>query len=104
MPEDAMRTMLRIWMDVEAGNAAVKDGSLPRSIQGLVDQLKPEAAYFFPDNGKRSALFVFDMHDPAQIPGLVEPLFEGMHAEVKLTPVMNAADLQKGLGELAKRR
>jgi hypothetical protein len=99
-----MRMMLRVWMPIEAGNAAVKDGSLPRTIRGLVEKLKPEAAYFFPDEGKRSALYVFDMEDAAQLPPLVEPLFVGMNAQVSLTPVMNFDDLQKGLAEAAKQR
>ena len=93
-----MRTMLRIRMGVEAGNRAFADGSLQRNIQSLMERLKPEAAYFFPDDGRRSALFVFDMQDASQIPAIVEPLFEAMHAEVRLTPVMNIEDLQKGLG------
>jgi hypothetical protein len=99
-----MRMMLRILMPVEGGNAAFKSGSLQVTIQGLIEKLKPEAAYFFPDEGKRSALFVFDMKDAAQIPPLVEPLFAGMNAQVRLTPVMNAEDLQKGLAEASKLR
>jgi hypothetical protein len=99
-----MRMMLRILMPVEGGNAAFKSGSLQTTIQGLIEKLKPEAAYFFPDEGKRSALFVFDMKDSAQIPPLVEPLFAGLNAQVRLTPVMNAEDLQKGMGEAAKAR
>jgi hypothetical protein len=81
-------------MAVEAGNRAFADGSLQRTIQGLMERLKPESAYFFPDEGKRSAQFVFDLQDTAQIPALVEPLFSGMNAE----------DLRKGLGEAAKAR
>jgi hypothetical protein len=96
--------MLRITMAVEAGNRAFADGSLQRTIQGLMERLKPESAYFFPDEGKRSAQFVFDLQDAAQIPALVEPLFSGLNAEVRLTPVMNAEDLRKGLGEAAKAR
>ena len=99
-----MRTMMRITMAVEAGNRAFADGSLQRTIQGLMERLKPESAYFFPDEGKRSAQFVFDLQDTAQIPALVEPLFSGLNAEVRLTPVMNAEDLRKGLGEASKAR
>jgi hypothetical protein len=99
-----MRMMLRVKMPVEAGNSAIKDGSLPRTIQSLVERLKPEAAYFFTDEGKRSMLIVFNMQDASQIPPLVEPLFMGMGAAVTLTPVMNAEDLQKGLAEAAKQR
>ncbi|HEX7486128.1 MAG TPA: hypothetical protein VF332_08250 [Vicinamibacterales bacterium] len=96
--------MLRAKMPVETGNSAIKDGSLPRTIQSLVERLKPEAAYFFPDEGKRSMLIVFNMQDVSQIPLLVEPLFMGLDASVTLTPVMNAEDLQKGLAEVAKLR
>jgi hypothetical protein len=96
--------MLKVTMPVEAGNTAVKDGSLPRAIKALMDQVKPEAAYFYPSDGKRTALFVFDMKDPADIPTIVEPLFMGMNAAVTLTPVMNAEDLQKGLGAIATKR
>ena len=99
-----MRMMLRVLMPVEAGNAGIKDGSLPRTIKALIERLKPEAAYFFPDEGKRSAVYVFDMQDASQIPALVEPLFLGMNAEVRLSPVMNFEDLQKGLAETMKSR
>lgn len=99
-----MRMMLRVKMPVESGNNAVKDGSLPRTIQAVLERLKPEAAYFFPDEGKRSMLIVFNLQDVSQIPPLVEPLFIGMNASVTLTPVMNAEDLQKGLADAAKLR
>jgi hypothetical protein len=99
-----MRMMLRIVMPVETGNAAVKDGSLPRTFQSIVDKLKPETAYFFPYEGRRSAQFVFDMQDASQLPSIAEPLFTGLNADVSLFPVMNFADLQKGLTEAAKLR
>jgi hypothetical protein len=99
-----MRMMLRVTIPVEAGNRGIKDGSLPRTIQTLIERIKPEAAYFFPDAGLRSALFVFKLDEGAQIPLSVEPLFEQLNAGVTLTPVMTAEDLQKGLAELAKLR
>jgi hypothetical protein len=96
-----MRMMLKVSMQVEAGNAGIKDGSLPRAIQSLMEQVKPEAAYFYPGgDGRRTALFVFDMKEASDIPAIVEPLFEGMNAAVALTPVMNAEDLKKGLSAL----
>lgn len=95
-----MRMLLRVLMDTETGNAAVSNGTVEKVIKEFVDQAKPEAAYFFPDRGGRAASFVFDMADPSQIPGLVEPLFRALKAEVQLTPVMNLDDLQKGLSAL----
>lgn len=96
-----MRTMLHVHLDTQTGNDAVRTGSLPKRIETLVSELRPEASYFFPDRGRRSALFVFDLTDPSQMPTILEPLLEGLNAEVELTPVMTLDDLQKGLTRLA---
>ena len=92
-----MRTMLRVVMPVEKGNQAVQNGTLPRVMMSAMQDLKPEAAYFYPENGKRACLMVFDMKDPSQIPVIAERFFMELNAEVTLTPVMNADDLKKGL-------
>ena len=90
-----MRTMMRMSIPVEAGNAAVNDGRLPKIIGGLMETLKPEAAYFSPE-GERTATFVFDMKDSSQLITIVEPLFAELHAHVEFVPVMNIDDLRKG--------
>jgi len=97
-----MRTMLRIHMGTQPANESIKSGVLPKTIETLVSELRPEACYFFPDGGRRSALFVFDMADPSQIPVIAEPLFANFGAEIEFTPVMNLEDLQKGITEVAK--
>ena len=95
-----MRTMLKVSFPVEQSNKAIKDGSLPQLMGKMLKQLKPEAAYFFPDNGRRTGLFVFDLKEPSQIVAVAEPFFEALHAEVYMTPVMNAEDMKAGLGKL----
>ena len=97
-----MRMMLKVTIPVEAGNQAIKDGTLPRTLQSTMDRLTPEAAYFLAEDGRRTALFFFDMQDVSQIPAIVEPLFMGLNASITILPVMNADDLQKGLAEAAK--
>ena len=92
-----MRTLMRVRFGTSAGNRLVLNGKIERVIKEFAEKAKPEAAYFVPDQGKRSASFVFDMQDNPQIPGLVEPFFMELDAEVQLTPVMNLEDLQKGL-------
>lgn len=94
-----MRTLLKVSIPVEKGNEAATSGALPRTIQELMEKLKPEAAYFYPENGLRTALFVFDLEGPDRIPPTVEPLFLNLDAAVVLTPVMNADDLQRGLAQ-----
>lgn len=96
-----MRTMLKIQFPAAAGNAAIADNSLPTILQRLMEQVKPEAAYFYAEGGRRAALMVFDMTESSQIPPIVEPLFMGMEATVDLIPVMNAQELQDGLAAWA---
>jgi hypothetical protein len=96
-----MRTLLRVSIPVEKGNEAFKSGALRQTMQSLMETLKPEAAYFYPDEeGRRSALLVFDLEGPWQLPTLGEPLFGNLNAAVHLTPVMNAEDLERGLKEV----
>ncbi|MBB5119183.1 hypothetical protein AF335_15265 [Streptomyces eurocidicus] len=97
-----MRTLLRARMDTRAGNEAIKNGSMPGIVQALMDQLKPEAAYFTALDGGRTCLMVFDLEDPSQMPAVAEKLFMDMEAEVEMHPVMNYDDLKKGLGALSR--
>ena len=90
-----MRFLLKAELPVEAGNAAIKDGSLPKKIQSILDDLKPEAAYFVAWNGKRTALIFLDMQDPSQLPAVAEPWFLAFNASVEAVPAMVADDLKK---------
>jgi len=102
-----MRMLLRVSIPVEAGNAAAKAGTLGSTVEQILADLKPEAAYFFADDhGQRSGSIVFDMHDPSQIPAVAEPWFLAFNAQVSLRPIMNPQDLAKAgplIGEAAKR-
>lgn len=92
-----MRMLMKMQLPVERSNEAIKDGGLQRAIESLMASLKPEAAYFFADEGMRTALMVFDMQDSSEVPAAAEPGFLQLNAAVSFTPVMNADDLQKGL-------
>lgn len=92
-----MRTLLRISIPVEAGNAAYRDGRLAKAIEGLLEKLKPEAAYFAPDGGERTAFIVFDLKEPSQLVRIGEPLFAELDAAIEFSPIMNADDLKKGM-------
>ncbi|MGW7271445.1 hypothetical protein ACWGH5_13065 [Streptomyces sp. NPDC054864] len=92
-----MRVMLRARLDTQVTNEAYRNGTLPKIIQSVTEQLKPEAAYFGPSDGGRTATFVFDMQDSSEIPAAAEPFLLELGAEIELHPVMNAEDLRKGL-------
>jgi hypothetical protein len=94
-----MRMLLKISMPVGAGNEAAKSGALQQTIQATMAALKPEAAYFYPEDGKRTAIMIFEMTGSWQLPAIVEPLFTKLGASVHVTPVMSAEDLQRGFKE-----
>jgi hypothetical protein len=99
--EEEMRMMLRWTVPVERGNEAIKDGSLQQTFAALAQQLNPEAAYFWPEDGERAGLMVFEMADSSEIPQIAEQLFMNLDAAVAFTPVMNAADLQSALAKIS---
>ena len=98
-----MRMMLKFTLPVEKGNQAFKDGSLGKTLESIMNKLKPEAAYFGPSDGKRSGMVFFDLADPSQIVEVVEPLFSNLNAAVELVPVMNGDDLRKGLAKATQK-
>jgi hypothetical protein len=89
--------MLKASIPVEKGSETIADGSLPRIVQEILGEIKPEAAYFLALDGKRTSLIFFDLADPSRIPAIAEPFFMAFNAEVEFYPVMNGDDLAKGL-------
>ncbi len=92
-----MRMMLKFRFPVETGNEAIRSGKVAKVFERILDELKPEAAYFFPEGGERAGLFVFDMRESSQVAETAERFFFGLNASIEMTPVMAAEDLQKGL-------
>lgn len=98
-----MRVILYVTFPVETFNAAVKDGSAGAKIKRILDQMKPEAAYFTDRNGQRAAIVVVDLADASKIPSLAEPWMLSFDATIEVHPVMVAQDLAaSGLEGLGK--
>lgn len=97
-----MRCLLKVSIPVEAGNAAISDGTLPKTMESIINELKPEAAYFAEDNGKRTGFIFFDLKDTSQIPGVAEPWFLAFNAQVEFHPAMNLEDLKKATPGIEK--
>ena len=95
-----MRFMMKVVIPVETGNAAAKAGKLGQTIQSILEELKPESAYFTSIDGCRSGYFYFNMDDASQIPSIAEPWFLAFNASVDIHPVMLPEDLGKAFGSI----
>ncbi|MBA2448023.1 MAG: hypothetical protein H0V51_08360 [Chloroflexi bacterium] len=92
-----MRVMLKFRFPVETGNDAIRSGKVAQVFEKIMEELKPEAAYFFPEGGERAGLIVFDMQESSQVAETAERFFFGLNASIEMTPVMSVEDLRKGL-------
>ncbi len=90
-----MRFMVTFRIPMDEGNAAVKDGSIGQTIEAIVDDLKPEAAYLAPIDGMRGGYLVVNMDDASQLPAVLEPLFLGLGATVQIDPAFTLDDMDK---------
>ena len=95
-----MRFMLIVRMSTEMANATVREGRVGDLLQRTMEQLQPEAAYFGPLDGSRTAFLVVNLDDPSKIPAISEPFFQELGARIDFIPVMTPEDLTRGLAAL----
>ena len=90
-----MRMLMQVKMPVEPFNSYVRDGSASAKIRRIMEDIKPEAAYFGAQDGHRGGIIVVDMPSASDMPRLAEPFFLTFNAEVSFVPCMTPEDLAK---------
>ena len=90
-----MRFLLKVSIPVESGNAAVKNGTLGSTIQSILEETRPEAAYFSEENGQRTGFIFADIASESDLPRLAEPWFLAFNAKVEISIAMTGEDLAK---------
>jgi hypothetical protein len=88
-----MRMMMHVTIPHEPFNTSVKDGSVGAKMKRILDELRPEAAYFTASGGRRSAHLIVDLADASKIPSLAEPWFLTFNADIEIQPAMTPQDL-----------
>ena len=96
-----MRFLVKVNIPVETGNRASKEGTLGKTIQRILGEQKPEAAYFVAENGQRCGYLILNMESASKIPAIAEPWFLALNAAVEMMPAMVLDDLQKAGSDIA---
>ena len=98
-----MRMLMDVQFPLEPFNTLVKNGTAGQVMQKVLEDLKPEAAYFVARDGKRGGTLVIDLADASKMPAIAEPFFLLFNASVSFYPCMTPADLAKtGIDEIGK--
>lgn len=92
-----MRMMMRLTIPVGKGNQAIASGAWDQTLDHIIETLKPEAAYFHLDGGRRAAMFIYEAEQAAEMAVINEPIFQALDASIDQQPVLTAADLGKAL-------
>ena len=99
-----MRMLLHATFPTEPFNTLVRKGEAGKLLQGILEELKPEAVYFTEQDGKRGAILVIDLANPSDVPKIAEPFFLNFNADCRLRVVMSPEDLKTaGLDALGKK-
>ncbi len=99
-----MRMLLNVKIPHAEFNQAVRDGTVGQKVRRILEDTKPEAAYFTEQNGKRGAILIINLPDPSKVPAFAEPWFLAFNADVEFHIVMSPDDLGRaGLEELGKK-
>lgn len=99
-----MRFVVHVSLPPEKFNEAARDGSVGSKIARILEDTKPEAAYFCAKDGNRGGFFIVNLDSTSQMPKVAEPWFLCFNAKVEFLPAMTPEDLAKsGLDDIAKK-
>ena len=99
-----MRMMLTVKKPHEPFNTLVRNGKIGAVMGRILEDLKPEAAYFTEHDGTRGGVFIVDVAEPSRVPVIAEPFFLQFNADCRFRIVMSPQDLAKaGLEEIGKK-
>jgi hypothetical protein len=96
--------LLHVKLPHEPFNSLAKNGTVSAKMQRILQEQKPEAAYFTEYEGRRGGILIINVDNPSQIPFFAEPWFLTFNADCEFHGVMTPEDLAKaGLDELGKK-
>ena len=88
-----MRMIMLVNFPLEPFNTAVRNGTAGTKVKQILDDAKPEAAYFGEREGKRGGIIVITVNSASEIPKFAEPWFLTFNAEMEFRVAMTPEDL-----------
>lgn len=99
-----MKMLLTVSIPHEPFNELVRDGTVGEIISKILQETKPETAYFTEEGGQRGAVLVINVENSSQVPSFSEPWFLHFNADCKFRIAMTPEDLKRAhLDELGKK-
>ena len=96
-----MRVLATFSWDIEKTNALIKRGALGKVVGEILEETKPECAYFTEVDGSRGVVMVVDLAGLHELPKIAELWFLAFNAKVTAKPAMIADDLAKADSAIA---
>ena len=93
-----MRFMMKVLLDTPKANELARNGEMGSTLKAIIEDARPEAAYFVAEEGRRSAVLIVNFDEPSDMPRYAEPWFLAFDATVTVQPAMTPADLQGAAG------
>jgi hypothetical protein len=90
-----VRMIVHVEFPPEPFNTLVRNGTVGPTLQKALDDVKPEAAYFSEENGKRGGVLIVDLPDASKVPAVAEPFFLALNASVRFRVAMTPEDLAR---------
>jgi hypothetical protein len=85
--------LLTVTMPHEPFNTLVRKKKAGELLARILEEIKPEAAYFTEQDGTRGAVLVVNVSEPSRVPSIAEPFFLNFNADCRFRIVMSPEDL-----------
>jgi len=90
-----MKMLFSVEFPFEPFNTYVRNGSVGKLLASILEDIKPEAAYFSEQDGKRGAILIVEVAGAPDITRIAEPFFLKFNADAKFRILMTPKDLEK---------
>ncbi len=99
-----MKMILTVTFPHDTFNILIKKGTIGDVLNQIMGDLKPEAAYFSLNEGKRNIFMVVNVNSPGDYVRYAEPFFLKFNADIKYDIVITPEEIQNsGLEAIGKK-